>query len=255
VAGTVRLGASVHVGYFAQGHETLDPKMTIIDAIMRVQPMTPAEARSYLGAFLFSGDEVFRPLGTLSGGERGRVALARLALSGANVLLLDEPTNHLDIDSQEVLQTVLADFRGTIVLVTHDRYLVDALATQIWVARAGDMEVYEGTYQEYLEQRARQRAQAEASAAAASGGRSAASAPAAAAPRKNGLNPFKLKQRIAELEAEIDGLETRLKGLEADIHEASTGGDAGRVSQLGVAYNETESQLDRAIEEWESLMS
>jgi ATP-binding cassette subfamily F protein 3 len=254
VAGTVRLGASVHVGYFAQGHETLDPKMTIIDAIMRVQPMTPGEARSYLGAFLFSGDEVFRPLETLSGGERGRVALARLALSGANVLLLDEPTNHLDIDSQEVLQTVLADFRGTIVLVTHDRYLVDALATQIWVARGGDMEVYEATYQEYLEQRARQRAQAEASAATTSSGRSAANAPAAA-PRKNGLNPFKLKQRIAELEAEIDALETRLKALEAEIHEASTGGDAGRVSQLGVAYNETESQLDRAIEEWESLMS
>jgi chromosome segregation ATPase len=116
------------------------------------------------------------------------------------------------------------------------------------------MEVYEATYQEYLEQRARQRAQAEASAAGASAGRSAANAPAAA-PRKNGLNPFKLKQRIAELEAEIDALETRLKALEAEIHEASTGGDAGRVSQLGVAYNETESQLDRAIEEWESLMS
>jgi ATP-binding cassette subfamily F protein 3 len=257
VAGAVRIGASVHVGYFAQGHETLDPKMTVIDAIMNARGMTPAEARSYLGAFLFSGDDVFRTLETLSGGERGRVALARLALSGANLLMLDEPTNHLDIDSQEVLQTVLADFHGTIVLVTHDRYLVDALATQIWVARAGDMDVFEGTYQEYLEQRARQRAQAEAAAASAStsGGRASVSAPGTAAPRKNGLNPFKLKLRITELEAEIEALETQLKALEAAIHAASTGGDAMRVSQLGVAYNETESQLDRTMEEWESLMS
>ena len=94
--------------------------------------MPPGRARDYLAKFLFSGDDVFKKVAVLSGGERGRVALAKLALAGANLLLLDEPTNHLDIPSQEVLQPVLADFPGTILLVSHDRYLIDALATQIW---------------------------------------------------------------------------------------------------------------------------
>ena len=94
--------------------------------------MRPGEVRDYLAKFLFTGDDVFKPVSLLSGGERGRLALAKLALSGANLLLLDEPTNHLDLPSQEVLQSVLADFAGTILLVSHDRYLIDALATQIW---------------------------------------------------------------------------------------------------------------------------
>ena len=132
-SGETLLGSSLKVGYFAQAHEDLDPTNNLIQEINTVAPnMLPAEARNYLARYGFHGDQVFDRVATLSGGERGRLALAILALSDANLLLLDEPTNHLDLPTQEVLQSVLADYPGTILLVSHDRYLIDALATQIW---------------------------------------------------------------------------------------------------------------------------
>jgi ATP-binding cassette subfamily F protein 3 len=115
--------------------------------------MSETEGRNYLAQYLFRGDDVFKPVSALSGGERGRLALALLALNGANFLLLDEPTNHLDIPSQEVLQSVLEQFDGTIILVSHDRYLVDRLATQIWEIRDGHLHPFIGTYQEFLADR------------------------------------------------------------------------------------------------------
>ncbi|HLY29352.1 MAG TPA: ATP-binding cassette domain-containing protein, partial [Aggregatilineales bacterium] len=132
MGGTSTLGAQVKIGYFAQAHELLTPTNNLIDELLTVKAMPISQARSYLAQFLFTGDDVFRPISTLSGGERGRVALAKLALDGANFLLLDEPTNHLDIPAQEVLQAVLSEFGGTILMISHDRYLIDALATQIW---------------------------------------------------------------------------------------------------------------------------
>ena len=113
--------------------------------------MQPGEIRDYLARFLFTGDDVFKTVSVLSGGERGRLALACLALQGANLLLLDEPTNHLDMPSQEILQSILADFRGTILLVSHDRYLIDALATQVWevLPEGRSLKVFDGTYSEY----------------------------------------------------------------------------------------------------------
>src|SRR5690606_26764269 len=123
----------------------------------------------------------------------------KLALTGANLLLLDEPTNHLDIDSQEVLQTVIADFTGTVILVTHDRYLVDALATQIWAVRRGAMAVYEGSYKEYKSWRDAQAAKAAEAAQEAK--RPAAKTAMQAAAKKHGLNPFQLQKRIEAAEA------------------------------------------------------
>ena len=151
-AGRIVLGASLKVGYFAQAHEGLDPRLTLMEEINRAAPsMLPAEARSYLAKYGFTGDEVFAKVQTLSGGERGRLALAKLALTDANLLLLDEPTNHLDLPTQEVLQNALADYPGTILLVTHDRYLIDALASQIWEMdpSASALKVFTGTYSEY----------------------------------------------------------------------------------------------------------
>jgi len=116
--------------------------------------MTVTDARHYLAPYLFRGDDAFKLVSALSGGERARLALAILALDGANVLLLDEPTNHLDIQAQEALQETLEAFEGTILLVTHDRYLVDKLATQVWDLRDGHLNVYQGPYKEYLEARA-----------------------------------------------------------------------------------------------------
>ncbi len=126
--GEVVLGASLHIGYFAQAHEDLRPERTLVEEIDAVAPnMLLGEVRDYLARFLFSGDDVFKKVSTLSGGERGRLALAKLSLTHANLLLLDEPTNHLDIPSQEILQEVLDQYQGTILLVSHDRYLIDAL--------------------------------------------------------------------------------------------------------------------------------
>ena len=156
LSGAIHLGANLKIGYFAQTHDALDPSHRVIDALLARRAMPVAEAREYLARYLFRGDEVWNPVGGLSGGERGRLALALLALDGANLLLLDEPTNHLDLSAQEVLQAGLEQFEGTLLLVSHDRYLVDRLATQIWELRDGRLEVFPGPYAEYLA--ARQRA-------------------------------------------------------------------------------------------------
>src|SRR5215216_5183289 len=161
LAGQVILGASLHVGYFAQAHEGLDPEKTVLDEILAQSPgMLPHQGRDYLGKYLFSGDDAFKKVTMLSGGERGRLALAKLSLQDTNLLLLDEPTNHLDISSQEVLQSVLDAYQGTILLVTHDRYLVDALATQVWEINPDEsqMTVFQGTYSQMKEEREKETA-------------------------------------------------------------------------------------------------
>ena len=149
LGGEVELGASVKVGYFAQAHEGLHPDWTLVREIQNVSArMQEPEVRSYLAKFLFTGDDVFKEVNVLSGGERGRLALACLALQGANLLLLDEPTNHLDLPSQEILQRILAEFNGTVLLVSHDRYLVDAVATQVWEMQPGQktLNPFKGNY-------------------------------------------------------------------------------------------------------------
>lgn len=247
--GEARIGASVQIGYFAQAHEELKPRNSIVDEINTVKTMRLPEARNYLGAFLFHGDDVFRSIDTLSGGERGRVALAKLALSGANLLLLDEPTNHLDIESQEILQEVLESFGGTILLVSHDRYLIDALATQIWAVGSGQMEVFEGSYAEYVAAR-NQRQQLSAEKARPA---NASSTPAPAAPRRNGLNPYALKKRVEELEKLIHALEGQVSELNDAIASASAAGDAARVRALGERYTAAEADLNAALDEWTEL--
>lgn len=251
--GTVRLGASVKLGYFAQAHEGLNPQNTLIDELYTAKPMPISEARNHLARYLFTNEDVFRKVSTLSGGERGRLALAKLALIGANLLLLDEPTNHLDIDSQEVLQTVIADFPGTVILVTHDRYLVDALATQIWAVRRGSFGAFQGSYKEYLAEREAkaQRAAAEAQAVRkAEQPKSAAQATA----KKHGLNPYQHQKKVAEVEAKITALEEKLASLMAQLSAASANGDGIKAAQLGSQYNQTEATLHDAMAEWERLL-
>ncbi|MGB9879833.1 MAG: ABC-F family ATP-binding cassette domain-containing protein, partial [Anaerolineae bacterium] len=166
LAGEVKIGANVQVAYLAQGHENLHEENTVLEEILRVKDLPVEMARGYLGRFLFSGDDVFKRIANLSGGERSRVALAMLALQGANFLLLDEPTNQLDIPSQELLEQVLQNFEGTILFVSHDRYFIDALATQLWVVEKGTLRVYAGNYTAYLEQLEEEKARAEAGVAA-----------------------------------------------------------------------------------------
>ena len=159
LGGEARLGASLRMGYFAQAHEGLNLSNTVLEELMSArEDMKMSEARNILGRFLFSGDDAFKKLEMLSGGERGRVALAKLTLQGANFLLLDEPTNHLDIPSQEILTDALNNFDGTLLVVSHDRYLIAALATQIWSLDRADahqtqMSIFRGTYDAWVEDR------------------------------------------------------------------------------------------------------
>ena len=158
LAGTVQLGHNVRIGYFAQAHDTLNPEHTVLEELLS-QPRAAGQtildegaARSHLARYLFRTEDVFKPVRGLSGGERGRLALAILALQGANFLLLDEPTNHLDLPAQEVLQTVLDQYDGTILLISHDRYLVSELATEIWSLQDGYLNIFSGSYQEFVAQ-------------------------------------------------------------------------------------------------------
>jgi ATP-binding cassette subfamily F protein 3 len=253
LSGSAEWGAQVQVGYFAQAHEDLNPDYTLLDELLAVENLPVSRARNYLAAYLFTGDDVFRKVHTLSGGERGRLALAKLALSGANVLLLDEPTNHLDIPSQEVLQDVLADFRGTILLVSHDRYLIDALASQIWHITPGQMTIFKGSYAEYIAQR-RQAAQGAALAKQTSASVTASSkVPGNGVGRKQGLTPYQAAKRVAELETLIHDLQEQIAQITTRLEVASAAGQVEQVAHLGEQYTQTESRLNDVLEEWATL--
>ncbi len=248
VAGEVEMGASLKVGYFAQAHEDLQSERTLVQEIDSVAPeMLVAEIRDYLARFLFSGEDVFKQVAVLSGGERGRLALAKLALGGANLLLLDEPTNHLDIPSQEILQEVLDEYQGTILLVSHDRYLIDALATQIWEIDEdkGILRTFKGSYSEYHQLQA-----AELIAAKGTAGGKANESEAPKKPRASIEDRQKLK-RVKEVEALIEQLEADLKGLALKLENPPQ--DSAKVQKLGTEYVRVQKELDVLLDEWGEL--
>jgi ATP-binding cassette subfamily F protein 3 len=257
-SGTVQLGASLEIGYFAQAHEGLNPEKTLMREIDAVAPkMLPAEKRDYLARFLFTGEDVFRRVGTLSGGERGRLALAKLALTDANLLLLDEPTNHLDLPTQEVLESVLSDFPGTILLVSHDRYLIDSLASQIWEVDpdAQTLHVFKGSYTQY---RAFQMKMKELE-TEKEGGRSGVGESVDSGERKaqggKGLSKFerrKIKSRLGDIEEEIRRLEAQQEALSADLETPPE--DHEEVLRLGNRYAEIQQQVETLMEEWAALV-
>ena len=246
LAGEVELGGSVRVGYFAQAHEGLHDEWTLVEEIQSTTPkMLEAEIRSYLAKFLFSGDDVFKQVGVLSGGERGRLAMACLALQGANLLLLDEPTNHLDLPSQEILQRVLAEFSGTILLVTHDRFLVDEIATQVWevLPDEKDMIVFKGNYSAL---RAVQE-EKKATAAVKNGAKEKTQKVQRSKKKSKRINPRQLR----ELEAAISNLEGALaevgKKLENPIEISES------IAELGERYVSLQTELDQKWQEWHAL--
>ena len=250
LAGELDLGASLEVGYFAQAHEELDPSLTLVEEIEQVAPrMLLAEIRNYLARFLFKGDEVFKQVAVLSGGERGRLALAKLALSDANLLMLDEPTNHLDIPSQEVLQAVLADFRGTILLVSHDRYLIDALGTQIWEIepKRTALTVFGGSYTAYRGYKESQSGPVRER----SDDRDAERAARRRRANWTGKQAKQRRERLVDVEAEITDLENRLEKLTQMLENPPP--EVDRVQKLGARYVEVQNQLDALLAEWEDL--
>jgi ATP-binding cassette subfamily F protein 3 len=250
--GDVRLGASLNIGYFAQAHDGLNRDNTVLDELLSHQEMLISEARNYLARFLFRQDDVYKQIGMLSGGEQGRLALAILSLQEANFLLLDEPTNHLDIPAQEALQTALAQFEGTILMVTHDRYLVDRLATQVWEVVDGRLQVYEGGYREYLTSRHQAIAAAKATAEA---NRAIARETGAA---QNGDQLSKNEQRkraeaLANLEARIEETETRLSQLTDHLQKATEAGSFDKIQELSQAYAAAEGRLEALMAQWENM--
>lgn len=252
LAGEVILGASLNIGYFAQAHEGLDPDKTVLDEILMTSPgMLPYQGRDYLGKYLFSGDDAFKKISMLSGGERGRLALAKLALQDTNLLLLDEPTNHLDIPSQEVLQSVLDAYKGTILLVTHDRYLVDALATQIWEVDPDEnhLTVFKGTYSQMKEEREKEAARAEELRnQEASDNRQKTRRRATSQSVKD---ERRRAARLQELENGIAALERQLADLSTQLENPPT--DATEVTRLGEEYAALQKEMDEKLGEWEKL--
>jgi len=251
-AGRLELGASLKVGYFAQAHEDLGPTNTLVEEINRVAPaMLPAEVRNYLAKYGFTGDEVFERVETLSGGERGRLALAKLALSDANLLLLDEPTNHLDLTTQEVLQQVLAEYPGTILLVSHDRYLIDALATQIWEVTPQEeaLRVFTGSYSEYRQAKL-------AASAPGLGAQTRAKQPKQVGSRSKPETLSRnrrqqLEKKLAALEARIHTLESEKALLETKL--ANPPADGRKAAELAAQYNHLHAKLEPLLTEWEQL--
>lgn len=266
--GKVELGENVQVGYFAQAHDQLNLERRVLDEILHYRPSSEQKARTYLAQYLFQGDDVFKQVRDLSGGERGRLALAILAVTGANFLLLDEPTNHLDIPSQEVLQAVLEKYDGTIVLVSHDRYLVNQLATQIWAIEPEEAQltVFEGSYEAYLLKR-----EEAAQAAAEQAEREATSPsldwlaemetfvppevaddvaevlPSAKRPKQK-QKKVKSRRGASALELEIQNAEIWLDKLEQELEAARAEGDEAQIEWL-------EDEYDTAVRDLEELMA
>ncbi|MCP4542540.1 MAG: ATP-binding cassette domain-containing protein [Chloroflexi bacterium] len=249
LAGRVHMGASVYLGYFAQGHADLDPEKTVLDTILDAQELRISEARDWLGRYRFSGDDVFKRVGDLSGGEQARVALAVLALQGANVLILDEPTNHLDIPSQEVLQEVLSNFEGTLLIVTHDRYLIHKLDACVWAIEDEQLWEFKEGYQAYREWDAQRRQEKSALSAKESHVKTERER-AKKARRATEREAARQARRQAELEQMIEQLEAHKAQLEAQLAAASERQEVEQVRELGAEYAGVEAELDSLLAAW-----
>jgi ATP-binding cassette, subfamily F, member 3 len=259
-AGEYRLGHNAEPDYFAQDqYKELNPAARILDDISSVAPRaTQTELRNLLGCFLFSEDDVFKPIGVLSGGERNRYALARMLLHPSNFLLLDEPTNHLDLRAKDVLLESLEKFTGTVVFVSHDRYFIDKLATRIFEVADGAVHVFPGNYEDY---RWRKENAAAASTALLSS-KIETPEPHPSAARNDGgpadgtskrLNPIKLRQmqeRCKEVEEEIEEKESELRDLETALLTFVSAEETARLSRV---LKEERAALDELLKEWEEV--
>ena len=266
--GTIRLGSGVEVGYYAQHHaETLDLTATVYEVVQRKSPDTPpARVRSILGAFMFSGDDVDKPVKVLSGGEKARVALARLLVKPGNLLLMDEPTNHLDLASSESLAASLQTFDGTLVFVSHNRSLIRTLATRIWNVEDGKVDTYPGSLDEYLYSMTLRR-QAVAI--------TDPKLPPSKAPqqpqsrdddkqrkrreaeqrqkRNTKLGP--LEKQVAQLEERISVLEAEQKTRSAELSDPTVYDDAARRNKLLTDYQSAADKLEELTGRWEKSMA
>jgi ATP-binding cassette subfamily F protein 3 len=253
LSGRVGFGTNVKVGYYAQGHEGLPVDGTPLSILITSQPMSEEAARTYLARFLFRGEDVHRAVSALSGGERSRLALARLLVEGANLLILDEPTNHLDIQSRETLEEMLTAYDGTVVFVSHDRFFIDRVATRVWDIAEGKLVPYLGNYSDASRQRSKVIALEPAAPRPAPAPE--ASTPVERVPtRRDGqVSESRLQKQLSSAEREISRLEARLNDLGDAIAIAGVDGHRDRLERLGLEYADAEQQLDGAYRLWEEL--
>ncbi|HLI62836.1 MAG TPA: ABC-F family ATP-binding cassette domain-containing protein [Terriglobales bacterium] len=258
-AGTLQLGHNVEADYFAQDqYKELDASRRLIDDLSDVAPQKSIlKLRSVLGCFLFSEDDVFKPIGVLSGGERNRYALARMLLHPSNFLLLDEPTNHLDMRAKDVLLEALEKYNGTVVFVSHDRYFIDKLATRVFAVGNGQVEVFPGNYEDYLWRKQRQEA-GENDAEQAAWTPTLSDVPGyldrkAQTPAKKRVNPIKLKQlqeRHQQVEQEIAELEGGIAECERELQSFVSVEETQKWTEL---LAKRRSELETLMDEWETL--
>ncbi len=244
-------GSSLKVGYFAQAHDGLNAERSVLDELLSHRPMDDEAARSLLAQYLFRGDDVFKRVGALSGGERARLALAILATEGANVLLLDEPTNHLDIPAREALQSVLANYSGSILLVSHDRYLIDQLATQIWEIRDGVLEIFQGPYRQFVLRKANGTSPIQ--------GRKLLLTPKPMQ-RDNSQETRRRALALEQIEDRIREQEKAIQRLSRELEKAGIRSGAGdksafeHVHKLSWKMAQAQARLDQLMTEWEGLV-
>jgi ATP-binding cassette subfamily F protein 3 len=257
VAGKVALGHGVRPAVFSQTQEGLDGNGTVLDLLLSRSGLSISQARGLLGRFLFSGDDALKRMKALSGGERSRIALALLSLIEGNLLLLDEPTNHLDLASQEILEQALVAYEGTVLLVSHDRALLEAVTTQVWEVRDERLRVVPRGYRAYRERGGSGVAEPSSPPARAERERKVKRqdlTPALPRPEKADRYQERRREEARRaLEAEIEGLEERLAGLERSLAEASEEGDGLRVGELGARHAQARAALEGRVAAWERL--
>lgn len=242
--GKLRVGHNVKLGFLSQHAEEIGSVGSVLDAAQRATGLTPGKARALLGQFLFSGAEAEKPLAGLSGGERRRLSLAILVQSGANLLVLDEPTNHLDLESREALEDALSAFDGTVLLVSHDRALLDAVARRTLAVEDGRLQSYDGGWADYLRLReARKAADAPKSRRGAKDGRRRERQAPRPATSKNA------RRRIAELEREIEAAETALSTLEDELADPGAWSTPERTAESTKRHTKAKRTIERLYEE------
>jgi ATP-binding cassette subfamily F protein 3 len=245
----------VKLGYLSQHAEELGSSGTVLEATQRATGLTPNKARALLGRFLFSGEEAEKPMSGLSGGERRRVALAILVASDANVLILDEPTNHLDIDAREALEDALSGFDGNVLLVSHDRALLDAVGTRTIAMEDGRLRSYQGGWAEYSrvrdERREEERARPGREKRATAKARAKAAKPAGNGRRKPAGPSKNAVRRAAQLEREVEKAEAALRALEDELADPSAWASPTSSERATARHAAAKKAVEEAYARWE----
>ncbi|MEY8462088.1 ABC-F family ATP-binding cassette domain-containing protein [Streptococcus merionis] len=251
IKGGAKLGANVDVGYYDQNQSDLTPSNTVLDELWNDFRTTPElEIRNRLGAFLFSGDDVKKSIGMLSGGERARVLLAKLSMQDKNFLILDEPTNHLDIDSKEVLENALIDYDGTLLFVSHDRYFINRVATKVLELSETGSTLYLGDYDYYIGKKAEQAAAQENTSQLDSSSQEAPANKSYQASKDAQREQRKLTRRIEQIEAELETLDAKVADLEEQMTQTN---DASQLIDLQQELDSLSNQSETLLTEWEEL--